>query len=114
MQYSKYLLCDRRYMTQNRRAQLLSHVQLFATPWTAAHQTPLSVEFSRQDYWSGLSFLPPGDLPHPRVEPVSCVSPASAGGFFTTSTIWEATGRSAPVSNLRRQDDKMRNNFRLL
>ena len=71
VQYFKYLLCDRRYMTQNRSAQWLSHVQLFATPWTVAHQTPLSVEFSRQEYWSALSFLPPGDLPNPGVKPVS-------------------------------------------
>ena len=99
------------------RACILSRfnsVWLFATPWTVAHQTPLSVEFSRQEYWRGLPFLPPGDLPNPGVEPVSCVSLALAGGFFTPSTIWETPGRSAPVSNLRRQDDKTRNNFRLL
>ena len=71
VQYFKYLLCDRCYMTQNRSDQWLSHVQLFATPWTVAHQTPLSVEFSRQEYWSALSFLPPGDLPNPGVKPVS-------------------------------------------
>ena len=41
----------------------LSHVQLFATPWTVAHQTPLSMEFPRQEYWSGLPFPSPGDLP---------------------------------------------------
>ena len=61
-------------------AQLLSHVQLFATPWTIAHQAHLSMEFSRQEYWSGLPFPPPGDLPDPGVEPTS---PALAGGFFT-------------------------------
>ena len=47
----------------------LSHAQLFATPWTAAHQAPLSMSFSRQGYWSGLPFSSPGDLPNPRVEP---------------------------------------------
>ena len=52
-------------------------------------QAPLSMGFSRQEYWSGLSFPSPGDLPNPVVEPVSLVSPALAGGFFTTDT-WEA------------------------
>ena len=55
-----------------------------ATPWTIDHQPPLSGEFSRQEYWSGLSFPPPGDLPNPGVKPTSSVSPAWAGGFFTT------------------------------
>ena len=54
------------------------------TPWTVAHQVPLSMEFSRQEYWSGLPFLPPGDLPNPRIEPMSPASPALAGGFLTT------------------------------
>ena len=44
-------------------AQSLSHVQLFATPWTVALQAPLSMGFSRQEYWSGLPFPPPGNLP---------------------------------------------------
>ena len=44
---------------------------LFATPWTAAHQAPLSMRFSRQGYWSGLPFPPPGDLPNPGIEPWS-------------------------------------------
>ena len=49
--------------------KLLSHVQLFATPWTAAYQAPLSMEFSRQEYWSGSPFPSPGDLPKPGIEP---------------------------------------------
>ena len=53
----------------------------FATPWTVACQVPLSMELSRQEYCSGLSFLSPGDLPDPEVEPMS---PALTGGFFTT------------------------------
>ena len=61
--------------------QFLSHVGLLATPWTVAHQTPLSIRFSRQEYWNGLSFTPPGDLPNPGTEPAP---PALAGGFFTT------------------------------
>ena len=63
---------------------LLSHVQLFATPLTVAHQAPLSMGLSRQEYWSGLPCLCPGDLPNPRIEPVSLMSLALAGGFFNT------------------------------
>ena len=66
------------------------HVQLFVTPWTIACQAPLSMRFSRQESWSGLPCPPPGDLPDPEVEPASLMSPALAGGFFTTSTTWEA------------------------
>ena len=69
----------------------LSHVQLFATPWTVSLQVPLSVEFSRQEYWSGLPFSPPGDLPNPGIKLGSLRSPALAGGFFTTvPATWEA------------------------
>ena len=52
-------------------AQSLSHVQLFATLWTMAQQAPLSMEFSRQEYWSGLPFPTPVDLPDPGIEPGS-------------------------------------------
>ena len=65
-------------------ACVLSHIQLFATPWTVAHQAPLSVEFSKQENWSGLPFPPPVDLTDPGVEPASLASPALAGDFFTT------------------------------
>ena len=58
-----------------------------ATPWPAR---PLSMGFSRQNYWSGLPFPSPGDLPYPKTEPVSLASPALPGGFFTMSTSWEA------------------------
>ena len=58
---------------------LLSRVQLFVNC-----QAPLSMKFSRQEYWSGLSFPTPGDLPYPRIKPVSLKSPALAGRFFTT------------------------------
>ena len=53
------------------RAQSLSHVRFFVTPWTIARQAPLSMEFSRQKYWTGLPFPPLGDLPHPGTEPMS-------------------------------------------
>ena len=52
-------------------ASLLSHVRLFATPWNVAHRVPMSIGFSRQEYWSGLPCPPPGDLPDPRIEPRS-------------------------------------------
>ena len=54
-----------------------------ATPWTLAHQVPPSRRFPRQEYWSGLPFPSPGDLPHPGIESAFLVSPALAGGFFT-------------------------------
>ena len=57
-------------------ASRLSSVWLFMTPWTAARQAPLSMEFSRQVYWSGLSFPPSGDLPDPGIKPASPVSSA--------------------------------------
>ena len=64
------------------RAFVLSCVHLFAPTGTVAHQTPLSMEFSRQEYWSGLPFPTPGDLPDPGMGPES---PELAGGFFTTA-----------------------------
>ena len=72
---------------------VLSHfspVQLFATLWTVAHQAPLSMGFSRQEYWSGLPCPPPGDLLDPGIELASLVSPALTGRFFTTSAAREA------------------------
>ena len=72
---------------------MLSHVQLFATPRTVALQAPLSTGFSSQEYWSGLSFPPPGDLPNLGVESAFLVSPALAGGFFTTESPGEPLSR---------------------
>ena len=60
---------------------MLSHVRLLATSWTAAHQAPLSMGFSRQEYWSGLPCPSPRDLPDPGIEPASSLL---AGGFFST------------------------------
>ena len=65
-------------------AQLLGHVQLLVTLWTIVRQVPLSMGFLRQEYWSGLPFPPPGDLPNPGIKPTSLVFPALGGGFFTT------------------------------
>ena len=65
------------------RAWLLRHVRLLATPWTVAHQPPLPVEFSRQEYWSVLPFSSPEDLPDPGIEAVAPVSPAMEADSFT-------------------------------
>ena len=56
------------------------------TPWTVACQSPLSMGFPRQEYWSALPFPSPGDLPHPRIE---TASPVLAGGFFATEPSWK-------------------------
>ena len=68
-------------------AKSLQSVRLFATVWTVAHLAPLPVGFSRQEYWSGWPCPSRGDLPNPETE---LMSPALKGGFFTTSTTWEA------------------------
>ena len=60
------------------------------TLWTVAHQAPLSMGFSRQEYWSELPFLLPGDLPYPGIKPESLTSPALEVRFFTPSATWEA------------------------
>ena len=62
---------------------LLSHVQFFETPWTIALQAPLSMEFSWQEYRSGLPFPPSGDLPNQGIKPIFLASSALAGRFFT-------------------------------
>ena len=74
------------------RARLLGRILRFVALWTVAHtvQAPLSMGFSRQEYWSGLPGPPPGDLSDPGIEPVSLTSPALAGRFFTTSATWGA------------------------
>ena len=67
-----------------------SHISLFATLWTVAHQAPLSMEFPGQEYWSGLPCLPARDLPNPWIEPKSLIGPALVGGLFTASASREA------------------------
>ena len=62
------------------KVKSLSHIQLFVTLWTVACQAPQSMGFSKQEYWSGVPFPSPGDLPDPEIEPGS---PALAGRFFT-------------------------------
>ena len=75
--YAKHL-CLEGFSTSQMCAELLSHVQYFATPWTVTCQAPLSVEFSRQEYWSRLPFSSPGDIPDPGIEPGSPVLQADS------------------------------------
>ena len=89
------------------KAKLLSRVQLFATPWTVAHQASPSMGFSRQEYWSGLPFPSPGDLPDPGIQPGS---PALGADALTS----EAPGKPGclPLSflqNLAKAMEKFRN-----
>ena len=70
-----------------------SGVRFFAPTWTVALQAPLSMGFSRQKYWSGLLCSPPRDLPNSGIKPMSLMSSALAGGFFTTSTTWETSSK---------------------
>ena len=65
-------------------------IRLFAAPWTIACQATLSMEFSRHAYRNAVPFPTPGDIPDQWIKPVSLASPALVGGFFTTSTAWEA------------------------
>ena len=67
-----------------------SHACLLAMLWTVAPQAPLSMGFTRQEYWSGLPCLLPGELPFPGIKPTSLMSPALEGRSFTTSITWEA------------------------
>ena len=67
-----------------------SCAQLFAAPWTVGRQAPLSMGFSRKEYWSELLFPLPGHLPDPGMKPTSLMPPALAGRFSTTSASWGA------------------------
>ena len=76
---STFLLCIRACSVTSK---------LSVTPCIVACQAPLSMVFSRQEYWSGLPYPPPGDLPNLGIKPASLMSPALTGGFFTTSATW--------------------------
>ena len=71
-------------------AKLLQSCLTLCNPVDCTPQAPLSMRFSRQEYWSGLLGPPPGDLPNPGIEPASPMSPALTGRFFTTGATWEA------------------------
>ena len=77
------------HFTLSSNTSLQSRIQL-CDPMDCSLLSNLSMGFSRQEYWSGLPFPPPGDLPDPGIEPKSLISPALGGRFFTTSTTWEA------------------------
>ena len=98
------------HTTLSRRLCVLncfSPVWLFVTPWTVAHQAPLSMGFSRQEYWSGLPCFPLGDFPNPGIESVSLMSPPLAGGFFTHCATWEAQAEDyLQIKNLRVREVK--------
>ena len=81
---------------------VFSHVtklRLFVTPWTVAHQAPLSMEISKQEYWNGMPFPTPGDLLHQGIEQASLASPALAGRFFTTALT--GTIKSPKLENIQ-------------
>ena len=84
-----------------------SHVRLFATLWTAALESPLSMGFSRQECWSGLPCPPPRDLPNPDTEPMSLTFPALTGWLFTTSVTWEAFDESAVFKGNKHMTSKL-------
>ena len=81
--WGKEMTCD--LWGWGEATHVLSPVWLHVTLWTVARQAPLSMEFSRQEYWSGLPLPPPGDLPQPGTEPLSLAPHALTVGFFTTS-----------------------------
>ena len=74
----KILVHDHTLSKDVRAQSLVSHVRLFTTPWTVAHQTPLSMGSSSQEYWPRLPFPSPSDLPHPEIEPGSPTLQADA------------------------------------
>ena len=83
------------FTNMHMHVRVLSHIRLFATLWTEACQAPLSMGFSRQEYWSGLPCPPPGDLPNTGIK---LVSPALAGGFLTTEP------PEKPLSRIQKPD----------
>ena len=87
-------------MQSESEVKSLSRVQLFAAPWTVAHQAPPSMGFSRQEYWSGLPFPSPGDLPDPGIEPRS---PALQVDALTSEPPGKPIEMQKPSSKLARQ-----------
>ena len=96
MKSISYLHMTQTILTIKILVVVLSYVQLFVNPWTVAHQAPLSVEFSRQEYWSGLPFPSPGDPPDPGIKPGSPVLQAD-------SLLFEPPGK--PISYLKIHSD---------
>ena len=75
------------------KVKSFSLVPLFATPWTVAYQAPPPMGFSRREYWSGVPFPSPGNLPYPRIKPKSPASPALASELFTSSAKFQSFGK---------------------
>ena len=101
-------MCISFVQSQTKYTYELNHftcVPVFATLWPIAHQTPLSMGFSRQAHWSGLPCPPPGDLSNPGIESASLKSPALAGGFHTSASWggWEHLQLMAYHSRSRRK-----------
>ena len=84
-------VCERERDRERERERVQSCLTLCDPMNCIAHQVPLSMEFSRQEYWSGLPFPTPGNLPHPGTKPTSLASPVLAGRFFTTGTTWDVS-----------------------
>ena len=93
LKYFKCLCLEISCFLCTRVCPVLNHsvVSDSATLWTVAHQAPLSMGFSMQEYWNGLPCLPPGDPPDPGIKPASLTSPALAGRLFTTNANWEVS-----------------------
>ena len=83
------LIGNDQWCNQSHMLSCFSHVRSFVTTWTVAHQAPLPMGFSRQEYWRGRHALLQGDLPDPGIKPTSLMSPALASKFFPTSATWE-------------------------
>ena len=90
------MCCDGQCSEKGLPAKSLQSRPTFCDPWTVALQAPLSMGFSRQEHWSGLSCPPPGDLPDPGFKLTSLMPPALTGEFFTPSIAWEAPGGEGP------------------
>ena len=88
-------------MVSNYEVKSLSRVRLFATPWTVAYHAPPSMGFSRQEYWSGLLFPSPGDLPNPGIEPRSPALQADALPSEPNEGVLRASGIDEHVEMLR-------------
>ena len=92
---------------------MLSHFRLFATPWTVARHSPLSMGSSRREYWSGLPCPPPEYLPKPGIKPASLTSPALAGGFLTIRATWEALSNPGkPFLTAKEHNHHLKQNIR--
>ena len=103
---NKFILNSHYWSNRMCACKVFSVVCLFAILWTIAHQAPMSMGFSRQEYWSGLLCPLPGNLPDPGIEPGSPTSPAPSDRFFTTSATWLSTQVQLVICGPREHEDK--------